>query len=168
MSTVKNAKFDFVADKLIEHQDSLYKLAYTYVRDENIALDVVQEAACKALKSASQLKDDSYVKTWLCRIVINESKTHFRKNKHLVLVDDSKVIEKEIECEFMPHDDLYQALDTLDATSKTIVLMRYFEDLPFKDIAKSLSININTVKSKLYKSLERLKLSLKDGEYNEK
>lgn len=60
--------------KLLKHYyESLYLLAYRYVKNEADALDVIQEATFKAMTKISQLKKAEYFSTWLNRIVINES-----------------------------------------------------------------------------------------------
>jgi len=60
------------------------------------------------------------------------------------------------------HLDLYQAIMQLPSELKTIVLLRYFEDMTLKEIAHVTNINENTVKSRLYASLKKLRLSLKE------
>ena len=56
---------------LIEKYDRLYRLAYSYVYNEDDALDIVQESACKAICQCNSLKDPSKLYSWICRIVVN-------------------------------------------------------------------------------------------------
>lgn len=74
-------KKQIVEEMLIENYAKYYKLAYSYVRNESDAQDIVQEGAYKAILNCNSLKNDSYADTWIYRIMINEAITHFRGKK---------------------------------------------------------------------------------------
>ena len=56
-----------------ENQEKLYKIAYTYTKNQETALDVVQEAITKSLENINKLRNEEYVKTWFYRTLINEA-----------------------------------------------------------------------------------------------
>ncbi len=56
--------------------------------------------------------------------------------------------------------DLYQALDKLPIKLKTVVLLRFFEDMKLEEIAQITCVNLSTVKSRLYKALKVLKINM--------
>ena len=147
--------------KLIADYKKLYRLAYSYVHNENDALDIVQESAYKAIKNSHSLKNPQYVGTWLYRIVINESISFLRKHKQQMV----ELYEADGETEDQYTDfDLRQALNSLDPLDKTVVVLRFFEGMQLNQIAEAMDENLNTVKSRLYRSLKKLKLSLaKEG-----
>ena len=60
--------------------------------------------------------------------------------------------------------DLKKALDKLPDNYRTVVVLRYFEDLKFEEIAEVLNENVNTVKTRLYKSLKALRIEMEDYE----
>lgn len=60
--------------------------------------------------------------------------------------------------------DLQKALDNLPSNYRTIIILRYFEDLKIDEIAEILNENINTIKSRLYKSLKILRIKMNDSE----
>ena len=64
---------------LIEKYDRLYRLAYSYVYNEDDALDIVQESACKAICQCNSLKDPSKLYSWICRIVVNTTMDLFKE-----------------------------------------------------------------------------------------
>ena len=66
---------------LIEKYDRLYRLAYSYVYNEDDALDIVQESACKAICQCNSLKDPSKLYSWICRIVVNTTMDLLRSKK---------------------------------------------------------------------------------------
>ena len=146
-----------IEQQLIADYKKLYRLAYSYVHNENDALDIVQESAYKAIKNSGSLKNVQYRGTWLYRIVINESISFLRRQKQQTV----PLYELDGEAEDTYADlDLHRALEQLDPLDKTVVVLRFFEGLQLKQIAQVLDENLNTIKSRLYRSLKKLKLSL--------
>ena len=69
---------------ITENQESFYRVAYTYVKDRDAALDVVQNAVLKALTHWESLREPSYLKTWFYRILVNEGQMCIRdRNRKL-------------------------------------------------------------------------------------
>lgn len=168
MPATKNSTYYSLVKFIEENQDRFYLLAYSYVKNRDTALDMVQEAVYKALKSADSLKDSSYLKTWFYRILVNVSLDELRRSKCSVVTDpvtfiepcfsNNQYYEDLSQAELM---DLYDTLNNLDSKAKTIITLRYFEDMKLADIAEILGENINSIKSTLYRSLDVLKVQLK-------
>jgi RNA polymerase sigma-70 factor (ECF subfamily) len=74
-------------DLVQKTQEQLYKMAFTYVHNKEDALDIVQDTIYKGYISYHKLKDRSYEKTGLIRILINTSLDFIKKQKGLVLLD---------------------------------------------------------------------------------
>jgi len=139
------------------HQKDLYRFAYSYTKNSNDALDIVQESVYKALKYSNALKEQDKVKTWLFTIIRNTSMTFFKKrNKEepLSVVKEKSKAEKISKAERIYLKDLVQSLDE---ASQELIKLRFYEDLQFNEMAKVLSVNINTVKTRFYKVLEEVK-----------
>lgn len=150
--------------QLIADYQKLYRLAYSYVHNENDALDIVQESAYKAVKNSHTLKNLQYAGTWIYRIVINESISFLRKQKK----QETTLYEADGETEDLYQDvDLHQALEQLDLMDKTVIVLRYFEGMQLNQIAETLDENLSTVKSRLYRSLKKLKISLEEEGANQ-
>lgn len=150
---------DILVEYIKENQNKLYRIAFSYTKEEESALDIVQESIEKALKNIHQLKTTEYVKTWFYRILINESLQYVKKNKKLIMysIDD---LEKDIywEEDIQKDDiDIYKCVQKLNDKLKTVIILRFFEDMKIEEIAKVTNTNVNTVKSRLYKALEELK-----------
>lgn len=146
---------------LVEHilngQTEFYRLAMSYVKNRDAALDVVQEAIVKALSKVDTVREPAYLKTWFYRILINEAMNHFRRNRNLVSLEEV-MADRAAE----PRDpgerlDLYDAIDRLSFPEQTVVKLRYFEDMKLEEIAQATGANLNTVKSRLYKAIRKLK-----------
>lgn len=89
--------------------------------------------------------------------MINESISFLRKHKQQLV----SLYEADGETEDRYTDlDLQQALEQLDPLDKTVVVLRFFEGMQLNQIAQTLDENLSTVKSRLYRSLKKLKLSL--------
>ena len=138
-----------LSDYIVAHQEEFYRLAYSYVKNRDAALDVVQESIVKALAKSDTLRRPEYLKTWFYRILLNESMNHHRRAKRLVPLEDTLDPGERL--------DLYDAIERLDWKEQTVVRLRFFEDMKLEEIARVTNTNLNTVKSRLYKSLRRLR-----------
>lgn len=150
-------------DYIIENQNRFYRLAYSYVRNQEDALDVVQNSVCKALEHYGELKNENAVRTWLYRIVVNESLRIICERKKERWIEGGETDYYE-EKGFDIHDDLYEHINRLDEDVQTIIKLRFYEDMQLKEIAEIMEINLNTVKSKLYRGLQTLNVSMKEDE----
>lgn len=150
-----------VHECLVKNYEKYYRMAYSYVFCEQDAMDIVQEGAYRAILKSDLLKQPEYVDTWICKIVINEALRFLKKNK-LASVDMESLPEqgKEDEVEDI---DLQRALDKLDEQERAIVVLRYFEEEKLEDIGKTMNLNVNTVKSRLYRAMDKLKKYMETG-----
>lgn len=144
------------------HQAQLYRIAFSYVRSEQDALEVVQEAVYKAIVSQNQIKDISILKTWLIRIVINCAIDMSKKNSKWTALDETALTKQHDEGAASSEEklDLQEALEKLEEPEKSLIQLRFFEDLPLNEIAVIMQLPLSTVKSQLYRSLKRLKVEL--------
>lgn len=146
-----------VEEEIVKSYESFYRLAFTYVRNKEDALDIVQESICKALKNAYKIKQEDYIKTWISRIVIHTAFDYLKKQNKECSIDE--IIEEGKE-DNDTNLDLYQALDKLKDKEKTVILLKYFEGYKLEEIAEILQENTNTIKSMLYRSIKKLKLQI--------
>ena len=159
MQDITNRLIEFIE----ENQDKLYRIAFSYVKNEDLALDIVQESIEKALRNIKTLKHEEYVKTWFYRILINESLGYIRRNKNMTLcqVEDLKDNIEWNDNITIEGIDLYNNIGKLKEKLRTVIILRFFEDLKIEEIARITKTSPNTVKSRLYKGLEELKKLIK-------
>ncbi len=143
-----------VEKELLDNYSKYYRLAYSYVRNESDAMDIVQEGAYKAMKEYTSINHDEYLSSWVYRIVINTALDFLRKKKKEIPWDEEE--EMSYEDTYTDYDTL-KLLDHLEEDDRIIIILRYFEDQKIEDIAKITGDNINTVKSKMYRALKKLK-----------
>jgi RNA polymerase sigma-70 factor (ECF subfamily) len=151
-----------LADYLRQNQQRFYRLAYSYVKNQDEALDIVQDSIVKAMENLHSLRNPEAMRTWFTRIVVNESLSHLRKNQRLVPLEEAPepVSSGSEENQVLDRLDLWQALSTLPPPLKTVVLLRYFEDMKLSDIALVTGCPLNTAKARLYRALAQLKTQL--------
>lgn len=160
MQDVKETLINYIK----ENEDKFYRIAFSYSKNEDAALDIVQEAIVKSLNHINKLKKEEYVKTWFYRILINECLQYIKKNKRIITYE-SQEIENKIEWNddiSINGIDMYKYIQNLNKKLRTVIILRYFEDMKIEEIAKITKTNISTVKSRLYKALEILKNSIED------
>lgn len=148
---------DLIQKNLTDHYQKYYRLAYSYVRNEADAMDIVQEGACRAIQKSHTLKNTKYLETWLYRIMMNEAINFLRQNRRDIacLEEDTQSCE-----DTYTNIDLSRAVDCLNEPDRTIIQLRYYEDMKLEQIAEIIEENVNTVKSRLYRTLKRLRIAL--------
>lgn len=155
-----------VEEEVLNSYEMMYRIAFSYVYNPDDAMDIVQESAYKAIYNAGQVKNEKYIKTWICKIVIHASVDFMKKNQKEIPVEQLYEKDEPSVQDTYQDFDTMQALDSLEEREKAVVILRYFEDRKLEDIAIILDENINTIKSILYRSLKKLKIEIQKGEPN--
>lgn len=154
---MRNRKEALIRSILLENYQSYYRLAFSYVHQEADAMDIVQEGAYKAMLKAGSLREERFADTWVYRIMINTAKDYIKKyERECELVEDAVMDTKEKSINM----DLKEAVDKLPMQEKALIILRFYEDKPLAEIAEILQENLNTVKSRLYRTLEKLRKEL--------
>ena len=126
------------------------------MKNENDALDVVQETVARAYSKIHTVKEERYFTTWLMRILINTAIETLRKNQKIV-----PILEQQSEqIQVLSYDerlDLLQAIEQLEEKYKTVILLKYYRDLSTKDIADLLDCPEGTVKTNVHRGIQQLK-----------
>lgn len=155
----KQAKEELIEQTLLQNYDKYYRLAKSYTHNSDDALDIVQNGAYKAILCGKKLKNEAYVETWMYRIMLNEIFRFCKTNKNILILPQDMAPETGHEDTY-ENFDLQVALDQLDPKDKSVVILKYFEDMKLSEIAQVLNEKENTIKSRLYRSLEKLRLQL--------
>ncbi len=153
--------FEEIAAYVLENQKKFYRLVYASLRNEQDAMDVVQDAICKALEHSMDLRNIQALKTWFYRILMNESMRFLKKNKREVMLEET--IEKggfDWDAEGADTEALYKEIGKLPQEVQMIIRLRFYEELSLKEIAEVTGLNLNTVKAKLYRGLKTLRVEM--------
>lgn len=147
------------------NEDKIYKFAYGYVKNQDVALDLVHESIVKAIQKRDTIREKRYLKTWYYRILINECLGFLRKRNKVLFFEEIKDTQNLGQIDKVSDNneniDLYDAIDKLPSKLKTIIMLRFFEDMSLEEISQTIKTNLSTVKSRLYKALEVLKMDMK-------
>ena len=155
----KDKKEQKIEQLLLENYNSYYRLAYSYVHNESDACDIVQNGAYRAILHSDTLRQEKYAATWIYRIMLNEIFRFVKKEQPLSL--DAVEAEQGKEDAY-ENIDLQRALDLLPKEDKAVIELKYFEDMKLTEIAEVLNENVNTIKSRLYRGLKKLRVEFSD------
>lgn len=168
---------DFILEKLmIDYGNELVRLAFSYVKDAEIAKDMVQNTFIKCYKSLDSFRFDAQIKTWLYRITINECKDYLKSwNYKMVHVksfinETAKSILPSTEKTVLDkynNEEIKDKIFSLPKVYREVVYLYYYDSLTTEEIANVLDVSVNTVKTRLRRAKQRLESMIKEAEVNE-
>ena len=147
---------------LVEEQARFYRLAYSYLKNREEALDAVQTAVCRALERRDSLREPSAMRAWFLRILVNACTDQLRQRRR----EASRPPEEYGSYEDpLPQDDsLTRQVEELPPELSAVLRLRFYEELSLKEISMVLGCPLSTVKTRLYTGLKRLRISLEGVE----
>jgi RNA polymerase sigma-70 factor (ECF subfamily) len=147
---------------LLDNYEKYYRMAFSYTKNEADALDIVQESAYKAMKNSRKLKDGELADTWIYRIVVNTSIDFLRKAKKYRDVPYEDEAKNEVPYHEIGYEkaDVMELLSALNPNDRTVIILRYFDNLKLEQISTILDESLSTVKSRLYRATQKLRINL--------
>lgn len=149
------------------HLDYLYRTAYLYCREEDAALEIVQEAILKGFRFIKKLRKPELFTTWMTRILINASSDFYRHKVSYIAIEEVGVKQKEEGISPEERMDLHEAIGNLPEKYRTVIILRYFDDLKQDEIAYIMNIPRGTVSAYLTRARQELRKYLKEGYLDE-
>ena len=154
----------FVEVMFLEHGRGLVRMARLFVDDRNAAEDLVQEAFIRLARSAHRIEDERKAAAYLRSIVLNLARDHNRRGlvslRHRLPLDDREAsVEDEIVLS-EEHKQVVDALRTLPRRQRDCLILRYYDELAIDDIAGTLGISRNSVKTHLTRAMRSLEREL--------
>mgnify|MGYP001380683850 FL=1 len=161
---------------VLKYQSRLTSTAFKYVKDLQIAEDIVQESLIKSFKSINLFREDSSFYTWIYRITVNTSKNYLiskKRKDELLQTDISKDGTFEIEAfhkdtpeEILNaselQDTIMKSLNSLGEETKTALTLREFEGLSYEQIAEVVKCPVGTVRSRIFRGRELIDAAIKE------
>jgi RNA polymerase sigma-70 factor, ECF subfamily len=160
------------------HRDKIYARAYSMMRNEDGAIDLSQEAWVKGWQRLKQFHGESSFATWMTRIVINLCLDQLRKQKRQraesieELDEEAGGVERQMPVvtvnptERLERGELRQRIDAalgqLSHEHRTVLVLHEFEEMEYKEIAKTMGCSIGTVMSRLFYGRRKLAALLAD------
>lgn len=141
------------AARILEMQQTLYRVSYSFLSEEGDREDAVQECILKAWSKCQTLRDDSLFQTWVIRILINECRNIGRRLKRVTVTDElpERIAPPDAD------DALHDAIFTLDESLRTPLVLHYIEGYDVKEISAMMRLPAGTVKSRLFRARNRMR-----------
>lgn len=155
-------------ENIKKYEKTMYNLAYSIVRNEYDAADIISESVLRAYCNLETLKSDRSFQPWVLRIVHNTAVEFIRKNAKIVNTGEfadvpAEDTEKDIETTIV----LREAVESLKQPYRTVVILFYYENLSIANIAHITGCNTVTVRQQLSRARKQLKKILKEDFWNE-
>lgn len=159
---------DALITLLREIEQHVYKTAYYILNNEQDAHDAAQEALIRIYTKIGSYEEKAQFKTWVQRIVTNICIDKFRRAKPTVSIEEHEMVfqgRQNVEHEVLSGylaEDIQQAINQLPEHHRSVVVLRYLQDFSYNEIAESMNLPLNTVKSYLYRARQQLQVLLQD------
>jgi RNA polymerase sigma-70 factor (ECF subfamily) len=135
----------------------LYGIAFSYLRNEADALEILQETTYRAWKHRKSLKDTGRFTPWLTRILINCCNDELKRRKRMAAVQPAVTHDGVMEMKSDRRLDMEQALDGVKPKYRQVLILKYYRDMTVTEIAEVLDKPEGTVKTWLNKGLKQLR-----------
>ena len=160
---------------VMRYKDRLVNFLYRFTGNGETAEDISQETFLKLYKNKDKYSEIAKFSTWLYTIALNEARSNFRKEKKHSAVsindfyEDSHNDYQIRSDDYNPEEDanaetesfyIQKAINSLNEIHREIIVLRDIEELDYEEIAKTLDIPLGTVRSRINRARESLKVSL--------
>ncbi len=170
----KSGELDAFRELVERSRLDVYRLAYDLTGNRHDAEDLSQDVFLKAYRSIGSFRGDSKWSTWLYRITVNTCLDRRRKKSEQMMdYRDDIGTDEPAEGETMPNPSpdriaessmiqkrIEAALDALTPRERSVFVLRHYHDLSLKEIARSMGVSEGSVKSFLFRALQRLRKEL--------
>ena len=145
---------------LNRHKDTVYRVAFSYMKNRQDAEDIFQEVFLKYLQKSPELDNDGSERAWLIRVTINTCISHLRNpwRRRRADLEDYQAFSDDTGL-----SDLMEAIRKLPGKLSTPLLLRYYEGYSVKECADLLGVSESAVTSRLFRARKQLKLELEEA-----
>ncbi|MCG7376159.1 sigma-70 family RNA polymerase sigma factor [Paenibacillus sp. ACRSA] len=152
---------------IMEHQDTLFSIAYSYLRNRHDALEAIQEMTCRAWMKRRSLKNENAFKSWIIRILIYICIDEQRRRKRTTPIANEELDDALTDAATGYGIDADQlairtVLQSIKPKYRHVLLLKYYNDMTLAEIAAILGKPEGTVKTWQHKGLEQLRKLMKN------
>ncbi|HLO03904.1 MAG TPA: sigma-70 family RNA polymerase sigma factor [Symbiobacteriaceae bacterium] len=158
-------------DLVVHHQEPLFAFLYRMCGETNLAEELMQETFVRAFEAAKRYRPEAAIRTWLFSIAANLVRDRWRRRARRgedLPLDDlviaSPATAEEDALRLISYEAVRSALPLLPVEQRTALILRYYHDLSYDEIAHVLACPIGTVRSRIHNGLARLKRLLVSNE----
>lgn len=148
------------ADIVREHQAMVFSIAYHFLQDRGRAEEVAQDVFLRLYRRLASIKSGDHLVFWLRKVTCRRSIDELRKLPKAPPASLEDVPEPASEPPVpdpLLSEGLRRIVASLSQDARAVIILRYQEEMELADIAEVLDIPVNTVKSRLQRSLEILR-----------
>lgn len=145
---------------ILQLDDDLYKIAKTRLNNEEDILDAIQETMISAYKSVHKIRNEEFFKTWIIKILINKCNDIYKNKKAIVISLNESVAGNNISDDNLNFEFIMKQLNYDERIAMTLY---YLERYTTKEISKILKTNENTIKTRISRAKEKIKMQYKGG-----
>jgi RNA polymerase sigma factor (sigma-70 family) len=162
-------------DQLVRrYQDPVYGMAARFVGAGADAEDVAQEVFLKVFRGLAGFKGEAKFSTWLYRVTFNLCADWLRRNRkpgrRTAGIDEAGEVRDDrvdLEGSLLESEEkarVNRALDALDKRYRSVIVLLYYQKLPYEEIATILGVPVKTVETRLYRARKMLRKALGEEE----
>jgi len=156
---VKPSELEF-AEWVRRYQRTVYSIALRMLNDRHRAEDLAQEVFLQLYRSVEDIESDAHLAFWLRKVAVNRAIDRIRQEaryENEPLTEAATVADEVGDADPLLQRRMAELVSQLPPAARAVVVLRYQEDLDPVDIASTLDMPINTVKSHLKRSLTSLR-----------
>lgn len=154
---IENEAFAEVAER---YMDTVYRVAYSYLKNPDDANDVTQDALLELYKTDKPFDSDEHLKNWLIRVTVNRCKMLFRAPwRRTEDIDDYA---ETLRWEEDGHAELFRAVMALEKKYRVPLVLFYCEGYSTAEVAELVGLNENTVSTRLHRARAKLRSYLEE------
>jgi len=150
---------------VLRYQERLYWVARRFVQDHDNADDVVQDVFCRAYEGLGKFRGESGIYTWLYRITVNLALNAVRRQKVREFFRIDEILDVKDEHGDQPDEHLEkkeqkqlieQAVAQLPEKQKAVFILRYYDEMPYEEIAKILKTTVGGLKANYFHAVKKV------------
>lgn len=157
---------DAYGELIAIHKSYLYRMAYLNSGSEDAALEIVQETVLRGFHAIKTLENPAVFRSWMTTILIHISSDYYKKNVPYTEINENEPEPETVGISAEEKLDLYAAIRRLPEHYRTVIVLKYFDEMKQNEIAAVMNIPRGSVSAYLTRAKKELRKSLKEGYLN--
>jgi len=159
---------DDFKDAIVKYRERIFLVILKYVRNREDARDITQDAFLRAYKSRASFRGDSSLYTWIFRIAVNLA-LNFKERSHISdlssIEDTAELYSSSDPMKSIRDNEIARSIDQsvklLPERQRMTFVLRYYEELPFAEIAGNLGITEGAAKANYHQAIKKMQVNLR-------
>ncbi len=167
LAAARAGRSEAIGALVLAHQRSVYSLALRMLGTRDLAEDLTQEVFMQLIDNLRSIESSEHLRFWLRRVTAHRAIDQLRRRSRIVMApldEATQLFSVDDDGDPLFQGELDRLLSELNPPARAVMLLRYQEDLDPTEIARTLDIPVNTVKSHLKRSLEIFRQRFSDPE----